>query len=148
MARIPLTVSNGQVQARATILAPDVKRVETLTFLVDTGSSSVVLSQRDAERLGVDVPALPRSGIPRLGYGGRMDAGVLRHSLIALKDSDGMSVSVPLEEVVVNRATTPKQQDLRQVYSIPSVLGTDVLIAGDLALYAHLNKTIAYLESG
>jgi hypothetical protein len=146
MARIPLIVSESYLTVKATVMAPGVSRVEPIKMIVDTGSSSVVLSQKDAELLGMRVKDLPRSEVCRIGYGGRMDTAVVTNVLVSLRDADGRAVSIPLDRVLVNRASSLKKQEERLVYAIPSVLGTEVLRAGDLALYAHMNKRTAFLE--
>ena len=146
MTRLPLKISGSRVTVRATLISPGIPRSRPIEMIVDTGSSSVVLSQKDAEVLGIAVAGLPRSESARLGFGGRMDAGVLNNVLLGLKDSEDRSYTVPLQTIVVNRATSLKKQNERQVYSIPSILGTDVLVAGDLALFAHINKGVAHFD--
>ena len=81
-------------------------------FLIDTGADRSVLSPKDAQRLGVDVAALP-AGQPTVGVGGRMETFMVP----AILNLEEYSVSLELTILSPGRSSMP----------IPSLLGRNIL---------------------
>jgi hypothetical protein len=117
-----------------------------VNFLVDTGASGTILSLRDAEMAGPRVDALPRSPTKAGGFGGTIELRVLNHVVLVLAADDSRAKSVELPSVNVQYSPLEAKRRDRMVYSVPTVLGVDVLDAGKFTLWADWSAKQAHLD--
>lgn len=106
----------------STVTLKDLNVAHRVEFLVDTGASRTIISDRDALRLGVDYKKLLRAGLS-LGIGGRVDT-------YASKNVDLVFLTADMEQYVerVEELYFLKHRRVDEdILKIPSVLGRDIL---------------------
>jgi hypothetical protein len=136
VSRITLLFDEGCLWLTGQIVSPGLAKASTVKFLVDTGSSTTILSLRDAEVMGLDVGSLPRSPKKTGGYGGRIELRLLNHVMLVLASDDLKPKTVLLPSVGVQYSPLKERREERMIYSIPSVVGADAFAAGGLTLWA------------
>lgn len=151
--RIPISVEeyggNRHLFLKVSLIVSLPGRVLHTRFLLDTGASKTLLSEKTAMELGVDYRKLRRDPVPILGFGGRggVEIYILPGPvLLILKSDDGHDDSVEMDEMRICRITTrdPIQQKLKDI--MPNLLGADFLNKSGYVLYYDCRNMIAYLE--
>lgn len=146
MSRITLSFDLGRLWLTGQICSPGLSKAATVKFLVDTGASTTILSLRDAEMMGLDVASLPRSPKKAGGYGGAIELRLLNHVMAIFASDDSKVKSVELPFVGIQFSPLKEKKEQRMIYGIPSVLGTDVLMAGYLSLWGDWKLGQAHLD--
>ena len=96
---------------------------EPLELLVDTGTTRTTISDRDAQRLGIDYSRHERHPEGTLGVGGVVETYVIRGAELVFMTERGRHHKERLDVVHVLRHERPDERVLR----IPSILGRDVI---------------------
>jgi hypothetical protein len=94
----------------------------TVEFLVDTGATRTILSDKDVTRLGLDYAELDKLQGGVLGVGGTVDTYILADAKLMF-NAEKIIQQEPLEQLYVLKHSTLNDKILR----IPSVLGRDIL---------------------
>lgn len=131
MPRVRLAFDKNALWVTGQLYSPQLRQAATVRFMIDTGSSTTILSLRDAEMAGLEVETLPRSPVRSGGYGGPIELRLLKHLILILAAENSTAKSVELANVAVQYSSVEAKRRERMVYSIPTVLGTDVLTGGD-----------------
>ena len=107
---------------------PGSKILGAIRFIIDTGSSHTIISIPDAIRVGIDHNKLEPSMIPVHGIGGSADVLALKKCRLYFTDHDtGRPYPEDLESVLVISPFVDDVEKRQTVWSIPSLLGIDVL---------------------
>ena len=128
----------------AILRAPHLRPIP-INFLVDTGSPWVAIAPADSRRLGISLSRLRRASEHlRVRFAGYVFQRLLLENVtLYLRDEDGAPVRVPMSPVTVLK---PLGKPTSYVESLPSVLGSDFMVAGGFALYFNPANRTAYLE--
>ena len=94
----------------------------TVEFLVDTGATRTILSDKDVIRLGLDYAELDKLQGGVLGVGGTVDTYILTDAKLIF-NAEKIIQQEPLEQLYVLKHNSLNDKILR----IPSVLGRDIL---------------------
>jgi hypothetical protein len=94
----------------------------TVEFLVDTGATRTILSDKDVIRLGLDYAELDKLQGGVLGVGGTVDTYVLADAKLMF-NAQKIIQQEPLEQLYILKHNTLNDKILR----IPSILGRDIL---------------------
>lgn len=146
MPRITLAFDGERLMIIGKLYSPNLTKGATIKFLIDTGSSVTILSLREAEMAGLKVEELPRSAKKSGGYGGAIELRLLNNVILVFASDDFKAKSVELPSVAVQYSPLATKRAERMVYSIPTVLGTDVLSAGNFSLWADWDLMQAHLD--
>jgi len=95
---------------------------DDLEFIVDTGASKTIISDRDALWLGIDYGKL-RKAKPSLGIGGTVRTFAIDGAELIFRKDSGGSSAIGLESVFVMKHRKADEGIMR----IPSILGRDFL---------------------
>jgi len=97
-----------------------------IRLYVDTGSSHTTISERDAERIGIDYPKLKRAPYPIKGIGGTVDGYLLSECMLVFRFSNCAHVEF-LDNILVLRHNPKTKEEHLATWDIPSLLGCDIL---------------------
>lgn len=110
----------------ATVLQEDLNIVGDVRFLVDSGSSSTVLSDLDVRRLGIDYTRLEQLSGGIIGVGGGVETYILPDvRLFFLTPSENYEEA--LDQIYVLKHQTSTATQRARIEKIPSILGRDFL---------------------
>ncbi|MCI4368319.1 MAG: retropepsin-like domain-containing protein [Thermoplasmata archaeon] len=146
MPRITLTVNKSHLELVGQVYSPKLTGGATVKFMIDTGSSVTILSLRDAEMMGIDGETLPRSPQKSVGYGGPMELRILENVMLVFAADDVKAKAIELRTVAVQYSPLKDKRVARMLYSVPTVLGTDALTAGEMTLWADWKLAQAHLD--
>lgn len=146
--KIPLRVRKrfGQPMPFVFIIvrAPHVKPVP-IDVLVDTGSPWMAIAPGDSQRLRIPVSSLEKAEeyqiVQLAGY--KFRRLLLKRATIHLRGEQGKLVKVDMQSVTVLQPVGKPSSYIKQ---IPSVLGSDFLVAGRFALHFDPANRTAYLN--
>lgn len=96
--------------------------------------------------MGVDVDNLPSSPRKSGGYGGKIALRLLTDVMLVFAAANGTAKCIQMPEISVQWAPTELLKQERGIYSIPTVLGTDVLSSAELTLWADWKTRQAHLD--
>ena len=145
--RIQITIcDDGFLNLNAYLVSHHIREPNTLLFYVDTGSPSTIISQNDAEKLGIDISTLKKHPVPLGGFGeGRTDANEIDNVCIVMTTDDNKTYNVVLDMVLI--AMRAKRKDaIKKNLHIPNVIGSDFFQRSGLSLFVNLKNSIAYME--
>ena len=89
--RIPFRFKEGALEAAyvfAILDSPSLHLYASIEFLLDTGAVKTIVSDRDANKLGVDYTMFEKLDCGMLGIGGTADAYVLKDSKLIFNTAD------------------------------------------------------------
>jgi hypothetical protein len=95
----------------------------SIRFLMDTGATRTIISDRDALRLGIDYSALTKLGDGMLGIGGPVDTYILKGARLIFNQENRSKHIEPIESLCLLKHSELSERILR----LPSLLGRDVL---------------------
>jgi hypothetical protein len=144
--RIRLAFDQRGLWVTGQIYSPNLAKPATVKFLVDTGASATILSLRDAEMAGLDVNSLPRSPQRAGGYGGKIELRLMSHAMLVFASDASSPKCVELPSLSVQFSSMESKRSERMLYSIPTVVGTDVLQAGEFSLWVDWPMRQAHLD--
>ena len=111
----------GTPYIAALIKCPDLDLAAPLRFLIDTGASRTVISDKDAVKLNLDYKKLEKLEDGLIGIGGEVETYTMNQVRLSFK-SNGEVHEEELEVLVLRH-----QRIDEKVRKIPSLLGRDVL---------------------
>ena len=143
-----MVLTERGIEAVAVFTCPGRSRTDTLSFIVDTGSSASFLSWDDAVRLGIDVDSLPGSPKPIMGFGGSgTDVRYLARPCFLHFDFDATKaeqVALP-DGILVYKPARTKTKRWRTEKSL-SLLGRDFMKISGWNLVVNVAKNEFYFE--
>ena len=100
---------------------------QPINFLVDTGASRTVISDRDALFLMIDYKKLRKNSEKLSGIGGSVETYTLDDTILIFKTDTGQ-LEIKLPILFLNHdLVSMKEEDQIKVLRIPSLLGRDIL---------------------
>ncbi|MEW5694000.1 MAG: retroviral-like aspartic protease family protein [Candidatus Hydrogenedentota bacterium] len=100
---------------------------QSINFLLDTGASRTVISDKDAIFLKVDYDKLRKSSEKMFGIGGSVETYILDDTILIFKTNIGqLELKLPVLFLKHN-IETMKKDDSIKILRIPSLLGRDVI---------------------
>ena len=116
---------NGEIIIPALLIVQEMGIVKEMTLLLDTGAASTIISQGDAEAMGLDYSELEK-GIPALGIGGVSEVYILKNASLSFVSGKWLIVkTINRLEVIKHDVKDPIIQ--KALKSLPSLLGRDIL---------------------
>lgn len=115
----------GEVYVPALLIIQELGIADEMTFLLDTGAERTIISEGDAERLGIDYSKL-KKGYPALGIGGMSDTYVIKNVTLSFVSNGWLIVRIMKELELLKHETDDPTLKLA-LKSLPSLLGRDVL---------------------
>jgi predicted aspartyl protease len=107
--------------------------IATIRFLVDTGASRTVISDKDAVKLGIDYNKLKKLEDGMIGIGGQVETFLMDNVELLFKSDGGIHVE-KLDILVLKH----REMD-EKIKKIPSLLGRDIMNRYALSLNAKRN---------
>ena len=145
MMKIPLFTSLNQSEMNYlnnAVLLKNPRQMLNTTFILDTGSPTTILGYFDALRLQIPFKELPLGRIVRIG--GRKFQGYSYDRLtFVFKSEDNKLISEQFSVCVVKPTSNKEAEDL---YSLPTIIGTDFLKEKKYILFCDMSHDIAYIE--
>src|SRR5215831_10331473 len=148
--RIPLRVRQGpafrEARVYAHLYSPTLGVARTLDFLVDTGASGSLISERDAAILGIDYEKLELLEQPIFGIGGTAPAyRINSESKLVFRTLEGGRYLLSLPNIIVTKVAMADERVRKFVFDqTPSLLGMDAIERFRFVL----TKDYGYLEHG
>ena len=105
------------------VKAQELGPARKVSFLIDTGTPKTILSERDAQKLGVDFNNLEKTSASMLGIGGFAETYHLNRVTLVFLSEDGKHEE-NLSEMLLVREPELTEEIKNQ---IPSILGRDLL---------------------
>ena len=124
--RIPFRFKEGALEAAYVYAVLDSKPLHiyaSIEFLLDTGAVKTIVSDRDANKLGVDYKMLEKLDCGMLGIGGTVDTYVLKDAKLIFNSADNKAHIEQLDSLCFLKHSEMNERIVR----IPSVLGRDIL---------------------
>jgi hypothetical protein len=119
----------------ATLILKHLQIEHEIKFLIDTGASKTIISDKDAVLIGIDYKKLDRAQ-STLGIGGLVDTYILPNAKLVFKVKGGIFEEY-MSEIFVIKHKVRDYKVVERIKNIPSLLGRDFLNKYIL----HLNKT-------
>jgi len=124
--RIPFRFKEGAPEAAYVYAVLDSKPLHiyaSIEFMLDTGAVKTIVSDRDANKLGVDYKMLEKLDCGMLGIGGTVDTYVLKDAKLIFNSADNKAHTEQLDSLCFLKHSEMNEKIVR----IPSVLGRDIL---------------------
>ncbi|MCK4366372.1 MAG: hypothetical protein KAW84_00300 [Thermoplasmata archaeon] len=139
---------NGIVELDTHVACGLSRKCGPVRFIVDTGSVVSSLGEKDVRSLGLSSRDLARyHGRPIVGIGGRTRTRLVKDITIIFGAGEVILADIELLYHMPVREGRKRALGTRDsVRRAPSILGMDLLMALNMALYCHPRKRIAYLE--
>lgn len=115
-----------------------------LSFIIDTGSPTTFISEKDALSLQIPFKALRFKEHMRLG-GSKYELLSGKRIKIYFKTDESKLTSFDFD-LIVAKTTKKTHIGIQEARSCPSIIGTDFLIQNNLGLIFWPSKGIYYLE--
>lgn len=115
-------------------------KARRISFLIDTGTPRTVISERDADKLGIELTEMRRMDADMLGIGGFSQIFKLTNLTFSFITERGEHQR-DVMEVLVNKHNNLPEKYRKQ---IPSLLGRDVM--GEYALVLDGRKDLVLLS--
>lgn len=146
--RIPLQViDNGMATVIASLSAPKYRvRSCRVEFIVDTGSTETIISERDTLGFSFSTSSLQvhrGTKIMNVNFNLHKMENV---SLAFLTDEPAKVERLDSPSILVSRATKRDPKNMNEAYKIPSLLGIDFLLKNKFRLFLSSSEKKAYLE--
>lgn len=116
---------NGEIIIPALLIVQEMGIVKEMTFLLDTGAASTIISEGDADTMGLDYSQLEK-GTPALGIGGVADVYILKNARLAFVSGEWLIVKI-IDRLEVIKHNVEDPIIKKALKSLPSLLGRDVL---------------------
>ncbi|MFQ6128344.1 MAG: hypothetical protein ACE5QW_05535 [Thermoplasmata archaeon] len=146
MARISGKITEGKPIFACFFACPERMISDFLTFLIDTGTGTALLSKTTAEKMGIDIANLPRSRKRTISAGGRPESRVLKSVIFILRTDENTSKEVLLSNIHAHRIMTRNKSDRNALLSMPNLLGRDFLQEGNFKFVLAYDRGETYLE--
>ena len=114
--------SSGLGFVSAVLVTPLLKINAPIRFYVDTGACRTVISDSDAQRLGIDIKKLKKYPNSVQGVGGTVESYNLPESMLVFRFSDCMHIEYLDNAMVLG---SPKRS--LDKFVTPNLLGIDIL---------------------
>ncbi len=111
---------------RAELICESLNIKEHIDFLVDTGASNIIISDKDADYLKIDYNRIEKLERGIFGIGGEVDTYLLKNVKLIFKTIDGMHTE-KLEEIFVTKHQPKTIAEEKRIKCIPSILGRNLL---------------------
>lgn len=146
--RIPLEVlEGGMASVEASITAPQYRiRNYAITFIIDTGSSVNVISERDTVRFSLSIANLPfirNVSISDVKFS-LHEMKNIRLSFLTDKPAVIERINIPTFLVARSKERSPKV--LEEANRVPSILGIKLILDNKFRLFLSPSEKEAYLE--
>jgi len=115
------------------VRAKETGQARKVSFLIDTGTPKTILSERDAQKLGVNFNRLEKTSSAMLGIGGFAETYHLKEVTLVFLSEKGKHEEY-LREMLLVREPELSEEIKNQ---IPSILGRDLLSKFTLLLNPH-----------
>lgn len=152
-----LTLSTGECpRVQAMVVIPGKKNI-SVSFILDTGAQVSLLSDEDANRLGIRFEDLPHHRCGVGGVGGNADIRELREHIIILlhcEHNKVFEIDLPDGIAVLKRKELKdkinRKTGIVREYKIPTanLFGVDLLGRNKLALNCNFNTLQGHIENG
>jgi len=116
---------NGEIIIPALLIVQEMGIVKEMTFLLDTGAASTIISEGDADAMGLDYSQLEK-GTPALGIGGVADVYILKNARLAFVSGEWLIVKI-IDRLEVIKHNVEDPIIKKALKSLPSLLGRDAL---------------------
>lgn len=117
---------SGRARVKVRVVCQKPQADGEVRFLVDTGASRTVLSERDAAELEMNYDALQKLPQGLLGFGGRVDTYVIDDAELLFESEEGV-YSEHLRPLFVVKHDIADERLRERMKRLPSVLGCDIL---------------------
>jgi len=145
--RIALQVVEGRLVLPAVIECSSLRVPQTLIdFVIDTGSSSSYLSEKEVKRL--HIPIKQRPSETEVDFGGSRFKQVKLppfQMYLLREDKEKEHFDLPLS-ISALKTTKMSSKKVRIAEELPSILGLDFLREQKFSLHVVLTENIAYLQ--
>ncbi len=96
-------------------------------LLIDTGSSSTAMLDRDRELLGIDLKLIKKASVKIGGIGGLVDTYLARNVKLSFRTQNGEYVET-IDVLVLRHDLSGVPKDVAgRILAMPSLLGRDVM---------------------
>ncbi|MFH1352924.1 MAG: retropepsin-like aspartic protease [bacterium] len=124
---VPGFFKDGCAFIRAHLVLSELPLDAVVNFLVDTGASKTVISDKDAIFLKVDYEKLKPSSQKLSGVGGSVDTYIFEDTTLVFKtEADKLEFKFPIL-FLKHDLTSMNEEDRIKILRIPSLLGRDIL---------------------
>lgn len=146
--RITLQVSEGRLVLAAVIECASLRVPKTIIeFVLDTGSSSSYLSEKEIKRLQIPIKDKPSKGEVDFGGSRFKQISLPNFKMFLLKDGkqnkEHFDLDLSLSALKTTKVSPKKVQVAEE---LPSILGLDFLQEQKFSLHVVLTESIAYLQ--
>jgi len=124
---VPGFFKDGCAFIRAHLVSSELSLDGVVNFLIDTGASKTVISDKDAIFLKIDYAKLKPAPQKLSGIGGSVDTYVFENTVLIFKtDAGKLEFKFPILFLKHN-FTSMNEEDRIKILRIPSLLGRDIL---------------------
>jgi len=116
---------NGEIVVPALLIIQEMGIAKEMTLELDTGAASTIISEGDADAMGLDYSQLEK-GTPALGIGGVADVHILKNARLAFVSGEWLIVKI-MDRLEVIKHNVEDPIIKKALKSLPSLLGRDVL---------------------
>lgn len=145
--RIPLQVIEGRLVLTAVIECKSLRvQRQLMDFVIDTGSPSSYLSDKDARRL--QIPIRNKISEEEVDFGGSRfkQVSLPKVTIYLLKEGTDKGYSEFQVSLSALKTTKTSMKKIQVAQTLPSILGIDFLKEQKLSLHVILTEDLAYLE--
>lgn len=143
--RLPLEFIRGSIFLQGIISSSDYRiGLSRISFIVDTGSPTTFISEKDALALQIPFRALRFKEHMKLG-GAKYELLSGKKVKLYFKTDEPKSISFDFN-LTIAKTTKTTQEGIQEARSCPSIIGTDFLIQNKLGLVFWPSKEIFHLE--
>jgi hypothetical protein len=144
--KIKAGVSDKGAEMSCFFAVPRFRVSGTIDLLIDPGSTlSLLISEKDASRLGIDYSKMDRSSKSLIGIGGSSEAYLLQDVVLIFHTDEG-SYEQEVDEIVVEKVREKRGELKKALQSRPSLLGWRFLEKYGYKLHADFRDKDIYLE--
>lgn len=144
MAKIPLLIEENRIKIVFSVIGPRIRQPNTVSAIVDTGSTNTFLSEMDTLRL--NIPYGEELDVIHGIGGGAIKLFKYRTVKIHLKTSESSIVTIehPLK---LSKFIRSSGEQRAISLGMPSIVGIDFLKENHLSLHIDFHSNEAYLEN-
>jgi|GEM_PF-2135250 len=144
--KIKARVSDKGAEMSCFFAVPHFRVSGTIDLLIDPGSTlSLLISEKDASRLGIDYSKMDRSSKSLIGIGGSSEAYLLQNVVLVFHTDEG-SYEQEVDEIVVEKVREKREELKKALQSRPSLLGWKFLEKYGYRLHADFRNKDIYIE--